>query len=81
MIDLECKQELTVNDTKNLIEVTSSGRRVREHEADDLLRVDHKYCADSEREALGIDVGGIEGVEHVVKRRDLPVLIRDLVKS
>jgi hypothetical protein len=48
-----------IDHTEDLGGVAASGGRVRENEADGLLGVDDEDRADGERNALGIDVGGV----------------------
>ena len=71
---------LTVDDPEYFVKVATSGSRVRNGQTDDLLRVDDEHRSDGEGNALGIDVGGILVVQHVVQGSDLTVLIGDLEK-
>jgi hypothetical protein len=48
-----------VEDTENLGSVAAGGGGVREDETDGLLGVDDEDGANGERNALGVDVGGI----------------------
>ncbi len=48
-----------VDNTENLGRVAASGGRVGEDEANSLLGVDNEDRANSERNALGVDIGGI----------------------
>jgi len=66
-----------VDNTENLSGVAASRCGVREDKADGLLRVNDEDGADGERNALGIDVGGILVVQHVVEVSDLAVLVAD----
>jgi hypothetical protein len=52
-----------VDNTEDLGSITASRGRVREDEADGLLWVNDKDRADSERNALGVDVGRVLMVE------------------
>jgi len=64
-----------VQDAEDLGGVAPSGGGVRQDEADGLLGVDDEDRADGERNALGVDVGGILVVEHVVGKGDLALLV------
>ena len=66
-----------VDDTEDLGGVAAGGRRVRHDEADGLLRVDDEDGADGEGDTLGVDVGGVLVVEHVVRICDLALLVAD----
>ena len=66
-----------VDHSQELIDVPSRRSRVREDEADDLLGVDDEYRTDGEGESEGVDVGGVESVEHVVLGGDFAVLVAD----
>ena len=66
-----------VDDAQHLGGVTASRGRVREDGADGLLRVDDEDRADGESNALGVDVGGILVVQHVVGKSNLPLLVAD----
>jgi hypothetical protein len=48
-----------VDNTKNLSSVSASRGGVREDEADCLLRINDENGSDSERNALGVDIGGV----------------------
>lgn len=77
-----------VDHAQDLGKVAASRGRVRERQADGLLGVNHKDRADSEGHAagvssaarwvdipLGVDVGGVLVVEHVVEGGNLAVLV------
>jgi len=64
-----------IDDPNNLVEVSTGRSGVSNRQADNLLRVNHKDRADSERKALRITIRGILLILHVVERRDLPVLV------
>jgi len=64
-----------VNDTENLGGVAASGSWVGEDEADGLLGVDDEDRADGERNALGVNVGGILVVKHVIEVCDFAFLV------
>ena len=66
-----------VDDAQHLSGVTASRSRVGEDGADSLLRVDDEDGADGESNALGVDVGGILVVQHVVGEGNLPLLVAD----
>lgn len=66
-----------VDNAQHLGGVTASRGRVGEDRADGLLRVNDEDRADGESNALGIDVGGILVVQHVVGKSDLPLLVAD----
>jgi hypothetical protein len=56
-----------VDNSEDLGGVAASGGRVRHNEADGLLGVDDEYRADGERNAFGIDVGGILVVNPITR--------------
>jgi hypothetical protein len=64
-----------VNNTEDLRSISSGGSRVGENETDGLLGVDNEDRADGERNALGVDVGSVLVINHVVCERDLTLLI------
>ena len=64
-----------VNDTEDLIKVAAGRSRVRDLESDDLLGVNDEHVAHSHRKALGVNVGGVKSVEHVVLGGNLAVLV------
>lgn len=64
-----------VHHTENLGGIASSGRGVAHDQADGLLGVNDEDGADGEGNALGVDIGGILVVNHVVGVRDLAVLV------
>jgi hypothetical protein len=66
-----------VEDTENLGSVAAGGGGVREDETDGLLGVDDEDGANGERNALGVDVGGILVVDHVVGKSDFALLVAD----
>jgi len=66
-----------VDNPQDLSSVPSSGGRVGENEADGLLGVNDEDGSDGESNSLGVDVGGILVIQHVVKVGNLPVLITD----
>ena len=66
-----------VDDAQNLGGVATSGSRVAQDCADGLLGVDDEDGADGEGDALGVDVGRILVVEHVVGQRNLTLLVSD----
>lgn len=55
-----------VDDTEDLVKVATGGGGVGDLEADDLLGVDDEDVTDGEGHALGVNVGRVEGVKHVV---------------
>ena len=69
---------LTVNNPQDFVKVATSGGRVRNGQTDDLLGVNHEHRSDGEGDALGIDVGGILVVQHVVQGGNLTFLVCDL---
>ena len=69
---------LTINDPEDFVKVATSGGRVRKGQTDDLLWVDDEHRSDGEGNALGIDVGGVLVVQHVVQGSDLTLLVGDL---
>lgn len=64
-----------VNNTEDLCGVSSGGGWVREDQADGLLWVNDKDRADGECNSLGVDVGGVLVVQHVVEVGNLAVLV------
>ena len=56
-----------VDDTEDLGGVAASGGRVREDEADGLLGVNDEDRTDGERNALGVNVGGILVVKPITR--------------
>lgn len=64
-----------VKDTKDLSSVATSRGRVRQDQTDGLLGVNDEDRADGERNALGVDVGGVLVVNHVVGKRNLALLV------
>lgn len=72
---------LTVDDPQDFVKVATSGSRVGNRQTDDLLGVDDEHRSDSEWNTLGIDVGGILVVQHIVQGGDLTFLVGDLKES
>lgn len=66
-----------VNDTEDLVKVATGRGGVGEGEADGLLGVDDEDGADGEWDTLGIEVGQVLVIQHVVEGRDLAVGISD----
>lgn len=66
-----------VEDTEDLSGVSSSGGWVREDETDGLLWVDDEDGTDGESNTLGVDVGGILVINHVVGESNLALLVSD----
>ena len=64
-----------VKDTEDLGGVAAGGGGVRQDSADSLLWVNDEDGADSESNALGIDVGSILVIKHVIRKGDLALLI------
>lgn len=69
---------LTVDDPQDFVKVATSGGRVRNGQTDDLLGVDDEHRSDGERNTLGVNVGSILVVQHIVQGGDLTLLIGDL---
>ena len=69
---------LTVDDPQDFVKVATSGGRVGNGQTDDLLGVDDEHRSDGEWNTLGIDVGSILVVQHVVQGGNLTFLIGDL---
>ena len=69
---------LTVDDPQDFVKVATSGGRVRNGQTDDLLGVDDEHRSDGERNTLGVNVGSILVVQHIVQGGDLTFLIGDL---
>lgn len=66
-----------VDNTEDLSSVTASGGGVGEDGADGLLGVNDEDGTDGEGNALGVDVGGVLVVDHVVGKSDLALLVAD----
>jgi len=66
-----------VDDPEDFVKVATSGSGVRNGQTDDLLGVDDEHRSDGEGNALGVDVGGILVIQHVVQGSDLTFLVRD----
>lgn len=66
-----------IDDSEDLSEVASSGGWVLDLQTDHPLWVDDKDGSDGEGNTLGIDVGGVQSIEHVVLSGDLSVLVSD----
>lgn len=66
-----------VDDAENLGGVAARGGGVGEDQTNRLLGVDDEYRADGEGDALGVDVGGVLVVNHVVGEGDLAFLVAD----
>lgn len=66
-----------VDYTQNLLEVTSSGSWVLDLQSDDLLWVNDKDGSHCEWNSLCVDVGWVQGVQHVIFRGDFSVLVTD----
>lgn len=64
-----------VDNAEDLGSVAASGGRVGENSADGLLGVDDEDGADGESNTLGVDVGGVLVVEHVVGESNLAFLV------
>ena len=64
-----------VDNAQDLGGVTASAGRVREDGADGLLGVDDEDRADGESNALGVNVGGILVVNHIVGKSNLALLV------
>lgn len=66
-----------INNTENLSSVTTSRSGVGHDQTDLLAGVDDEDGADGQRHALGVDVGGILVVNHVVGVGDLALGVGD----
>ena len=64
-----------VDDTEDLGGVAAGRGWVGENGADGFLRVDDEDGTDGERNALGVDVGRVLVVQHVVGQSNLAVLV------
>jgi len=64
-----------INNSENLGGVAASGGGVGHDKADCLLRVDDEDGADGESNALGVNIGGILLVDHVIGKSDLTALV------
>jgi len=66
-----------VNDPQDLVKVSAGGGRVGNSQTDDFLRVDDEHGSDGEGNTLGVDVGGILVVQHVIQGSNRTVLVGD----
>lgn len=66
-----------INDTEDLVKVTAGRGGVGEGKTDGLLGVDDEDGADGEGDTLGVKVGQVLVIQHVVEGRDLAVSIGD----
>jgi len=64
-----------VDDTEDFSCVSAGGGWVGEDETDDLLWVDDKDGTDGEGDSLGVDVGSILVINHVIKKGNLTLLV------
>jgi len=64
-----------VNDAEDLSSVTASGSGVGQDQSDSLLRIDDEDRSDGESNALGVDIGSVLEVEHVIEIRNLTLLV------
>lgn len=64
-----------VNDAQNLGRVAAGGGRVRKDHADLLVGVNDEHGADGKGNALGVDIGSILVVNHVVSQGNLALLV------
>ena len=69
---------LTIDDPQDLVKVATSGGRVRDGQTDGLLGIDDEHGSDGEGNTLGITVGGVLVVQHVVQSGDITRLVGDL---
>ena len=69
---------LTVDNPQYFIKVATSGGRVRNSQTDNLFGVDYEHSSDGEGDTLGIAVGGVLVVQHVVQGGDFTILVGDL---
>lgn len=67
----------SINDTEDLSGVTASGSGVGHDETDLLAGVDDENGADGQSHTLGVDVGGVLVVNHIVGVGDLALGVRD----
>ena len=66
-----------VDDSENFLRVTTSRSRVVDDSTDLLLGINEEDSADRQSHALGVDVGGILVIDHVVQVCDLAGLVCD----
>ena len=69
---------LTIDNPQDFIKVATSGGRVGNGQTDGLLGIDDEHRSDSEWNALGITVGGILVVQHVIQGGNITRLVGDL---
>lgn len=67
----------SIDDTEDLGGVTAGGGGVGHDQTDLLARVDDENGADGQSHALGVDVGGVLVVDHVVLVGDLALGVGD----
>lgn len=66
-----------VDDTEDLGGVTAGGSRVGKDQTDLLARVDDEDRANGQSQTLGVDIGGVLVVNHVVQEGDLALGVGD----
>jgi len=66
-----------VDDSQNLSRVPSSRSWVRQDETYDLLWVNNKHRSNGEGNSLGVHIGGVLVIQHVVEISNLSVLVTD----
>lgn len=64
-----------IDNSQDLSSVPSSGGWVGQNEPDGLLGVNDEDGSDGESDSLGVDVGGVLVVQHVVEVGNLPLLV------
>lgn len=70
-----------VDDSEDLVKVPAGLGGVREGETDDLLGVDDEDGADGEGDPLGVYIGRVHGIEHVVEGRNGAIRVCDLERD
>lgn len=64
-----------VDHSDNLVKVATGGCGVRDDETNHLVRVYHEYIPHGERHTLGIHIGGVKCIKHVIQRSDLAFVV------
>lgn len=66
-----------INDTENFLRISASRSGIIDNGADNLLGVDEENGANGKRHALGVDIGGILIIDHIVQVGDFAGFIGD----
>jgi len=66
-----------VNDTNNFVKVATGRCWISNQETDGLLGINNENCSDGERKTLGVTIGSVLLVKHVVQSRNFTILVRN----